>query len=190
MNLPFRLAVAAVAVVVAVPVAPRAVFAAQNPAVQNPAAPPSEPAGASPEHRSFPAPTNLQVLPKDLTGEQVHKIMEQWEGDLGSGCRTCHAVDPKKVGPNGRPRLNFADDSKEEKKTARLMYRMTDKINTDYVSMVPNSGQSVTCGTCHRGHLGPEPFVPAKHEEHGPVPAAPNATPNAAPAAALPTSGQ
>ncbi|MGA3102394.1 MAG: hypothetical protein ABSD61_11080, partial [Terracidiphilus sp.] len=26
--------------------------------------------------RNFPAPTNLQVLPKDLTGQQVHEIME------------------------------------------------------------------------------------------------------------------
>jgi len=70
------------------------------------------PAGGPPppQHREFPAPTNLQVLPKNLTGEQLHEIMEKWEGSLGAHCNTCHAVDPKNIGPNGRPRLNFADD--------------------------------------------------------------------------------
>jgi hypothetical protein len=100
----------------------------------------------------------------------VHDIMEKWAGDLGAHCNTCHAADPKNIGPNGRPRLNFADDSKEEKLTARLMYKMTEDINVNYVSKVPNSDEPVTCGTCHRGHLGPEPFViPEEHD--GPHPA-------------------
>ena len=152
-----------------------ALLAAQTPPAASPAAPAAAPS-AAPQHWSFPAPTNLQVLPKNLTGQQVHEIMEQWEGQLGSGCRTCHAVDKTKVGPNGRPRLNFADDSKEEKRIARMMYTMTGKINADYISMVPNSGQPVTCGTCHRGHLGPEEYIPQRHEEH---PAAPAAAPGA-----------
>ena len=45
------------------------------------------------------------------------------------------------------------------KQTARVMYTMTEKINVDYVSKVDSSGAPVTCGTCHRGHIGPEPFV-------------------------------
>ena len=118
--------------------------------------PPQSPPGGPP--RTFPAPTNLKVLPKNLTGQQVHDIMEQWEGSLGAHCNTCHTADPKNIGPNGRPRLNFADDSKEEKLTARLMFKMTEDINVNYVSKVPNSDEPVTCGTCHRGHLGPEHF--------------------------------
>ncbi len=168
MNQMSRLYTAACAAIVAIALAPAAAFAGQAPAA------PQAGSGGEP-HWNFPAPTNLQVLPKNLTGQQVHEIMEKWEGELGSGCRTCHTVDKTKVGPNGRPSLNFADDSKEEKQTTRLMYKMTEKINTDYISMVPNSGQAVTCGTCHRGHLGPEEFVPAKREEHGPAPAAPTA---------------
>jgi len=100
--------------------------------------------------------------------------MEKWEGELGSGCKTCHAVDPKNVGPNGRPRLNFADDSKEEKQTARKMYKMTEEINVNYISKIDSSGDPVTCGTCHRGHLGPEPFTapPEKDDhDHPPTPA-------------------
>jgi hypothetical protein len=123
--------------------------------------------------RSFPAPTNLQVLPKTLTGQQVHEIMEKWEGYLGGHC---HAADPNNIGPNGRPRLNFADDSKKEKATARLMYKMTEGINVDYIGKIDSSGEPVTCGTCHRGHLGPEPYkIPPEDHDHdhpGPPPGA------------------
>ncbi|MGD0096006.1 MAG: c-type cytochrome [Terracidiphilus sp.] len=135
-------------------------------------APSQQPAAEAPphedhDHEHHPAPTNLKVLPKTLTGEQVHEIMEGWEGALGAHCGTCHAADPNNIGPNGKPRLNFADDSKPEKSTARLMYKMTLDINENYVSMVDNSGAPVTCGTCHRGHLGPEPFVAPKEKHEG-----------------------
>ena len=137
-------------------------------AAQTPQAP--QPPGAGGQQRpprTFPTPTNLKVLPRNMTGQQVHELMEKWEGSLGVKCSTCHAADPNNVGPNGRPRLNYADDSKEEKQTARLMYKMTEDINMNYVSKVPNSDMPVTCGTCHRGHLGPEPFViPQDDHDH------------------------
>ncbi len=91
--------------------------------------------------RSFPAPTNLQVLPKDLTGQQMREIMEHWAGSLGVHCDTCHAADPKNIAPNGRPRLNFADDSKPEKNTARLMFTMAQDINSNYVRKVPDAAR-------------------------------------------------
>jgi hypothetical protein len=105
------------------------------------------------------APTNLKVLPTNLTGDQVREIMEGWEAALGIHCSTCHAADSNNIGPNGRPRLNYADDSKPEKATARLMYTMTEDINVHYLSKIESSGFPITCGTCHRGHLGPEPFT-------------------------------
>ena len=144
-----------------------AVFVAATVA-QAPQAPP--PAGSAPPH-TYPAPTNLKVLPKNLSGQQVHEIMEKWEGSLGVHCNTCHTADPGNIGPNGRPRLNFADDSKQQKATARLMFKMTEDINGNYISMVENS-TPVTCGTCHRGHLDPEPFVipPDEHDHDGPRP--------------------
>lgn len=133
------------------------VHAAQQAAAQAPATPHTHPPN--------PTPTNLQVLPKNLTGDQVHEIMHKWEAYLGASCSTCHAADPKNIGPNGRPRLNYADDSKPEKATARLMYKMTENINMEYISKIENSGDPVTCGTCHRGHLGPQPFK-AEVEDH------------------------
>lgn len=147
---------------------------------------PSQPTSAGGgEHKHFPAPppTNLKVLPKDTTGEQVHEIMHGWEAQLGSECTTCHAVDPNRKMPNGRPALNFADDSKPEKNTARLMYRMMEDINKNYVSKIEDKDHegheehgkeeaAVTCGTCHRGHLHPPAFVAPKEDHDHDHPAA------------------
>ena len=156
---------AAIAVLTAVVFA--VTIVAQNPQPQQPAA--ASPA-ANHEHHDHPhtPPTNLKVLPKNLTGDEVHEIMEGWEAALGTHCSTCHAPDPNNIGPNGRPRLNYADDSKPEKATARLMYTMTLDINKNYVSKVPNSDEPVTCGTCHRGHIGPEPFIAPDDDHDGP----------------------
>ncbi len=159
---------------ISLPAASAALLAAAVLAVSTVAqAPPTAQApagGPPPPPKVYPAPTNLKVLPKDLTGEQVHAIMEQWEGSLGAHCNTCHTPDPNNIGPNGRPRLNYADDSKEEKATARKMYQMTEDINLNYVAKIDSSGAPVTCGTCHRGHIGPEPFVIPKE---GPRPGSP-----------------
>ncbi len=165
---PFSVSTAVVALLGA------ALLAANAAAAQAPAAP-QQPVGTPPPPGQFhfPAPKNLQVLPKDWTAEQVHDTMEKWAGDLGVHCDKCHTADPTHLAPNGRPRLNFADDSKQEKKVARLMYKMVDNINSNYISMVDNSGVPVTCGTCHRGHFSPEPYVPPKEEEHRPGPGAP-----------------
>jgi cytochrome c553 len=148
------------------------IFAAKTIAQAPQTAPLQQPAPGSPPREGHdqphPAPTNLKVLPKTLTGDQVHEIMEGWEAALGTHCDTCHTADPKNIGLNGRPRLDFADDSKPEKSTARLMFKMTLDINENYVSMVDSSGAPVTCGTCHRGHLGPEPFIAPKEKHDGP----------------------
>ena len=58
------------------------------------------PGGAPPEPPKVrPAPTNLQVLPKNLTGDQVHEIMEQWEGSLGAHCNTAIRLTQRTSGP-------------------------------------------------------------------------------------------
>ncbi|MGA2569330.1 MAG: c-type cytochrome [Terracidiphilus sp.] len=137
--------------------------------------------------RNYPPPTNLKVLPKNLTGREVHEIMEKWAGSLGVHCDTCHVADPNNIGPNGRPRLNFPDDSKPDKQIARIMYTMTQQVNTDYISKAMDldagaMGMPVTCGTCHRGHKMPEEFViPPEGPSPGAMPPA-----GSAPAAGTP----
>ncbi len=139
-------------------------------------------AGASPQQgeahgpRNFPPPTNLKVLPKDLTGAQVREIMMGWAGDLGVRCDTCHAADANNVGPNGRPRMDFASDAKDEKQMARIMYTMLETDKKDYVAKVAaidkmdEPAAPLTCGTCHRGHLDPEKFTPAPEHPQGAMP--------------------
>lgn len=158
-----------------------AVFAVATLA-QAPQGPPPGPAGAEPRPpRTYPAPTNLKVLPKDTTGQQVHEIMENWAGSLGVHCDTCHATDPNNLMPNGRPRMKFDDDSKPEKQMARIMYTMTEDMKANYIKKVSDLDKMgspaapLTCGTCHRGHLDPEEFVIPKEE--GPRPPAAGAMP-------------
>jgi hypothetical protein len=150
LKLPFSLSVHAAAASLA---AAALLAFAQSPA------PPAPHGHEDHDHEGIPAvPKNLQVLPKNLTGDQVHEIMEGWAIGLGVHCHTCHAENPNDIGPNGRPRLNFADDSRPEKRTARIMYTMMEDINTNYIAKIESSGEPVTCGTCHRGHLAPDPF--------------------------------
>jgi hypothetical protein len=158
---------------------------AQAPQAQPSTPPPGgEMSGAPHREMHFPPPKNLQVLPKDLTGEQVHHIMEGWAAALGTHCDNCHAPNPNaKVEPGKRPRLDFALDTKPEKGTARMMVKMVADINGNYISKVKNSGVKVSCGTCHQGHLHPPIFKPQPEHHEGPPPAgAPGATPAPAPA--------
>jgi cytochrome c551/c552 len=77
--------------------------------------------------------------------------MEGYAGALGKHCDYCHAADPKNVGPNGRPRLNFASDDKDEKKMARVMITMTDDINKNYVAKVAAMDEMPAKGSA--GHV-------------------------------------
>lgn len=129
-------------------------------------------AGQTPEshghpHRPLPKPVNLQVLPKDTSPEQVVHIMRGITGALGVDCNFCHAPNPTGRG------LDFASDAKPEKATARIMMRMTNDINDNFMAQVKDpdateADKHVTCGTCHRGHSMPEHFVPPPEEHHGP----------------------
>jgi hypothetical protein len=103
----------------------------------------------------LPKPSNLKILPKDISNSDLIAIMKQYEGQLGVECGYCHAAVP------GTHRLNFASDAKPEKATARLMMTMTNDLNSKYVANLPTgSDMKVSCGTCHRGHAMPEEFVP------------------------------
>lgn len=122
-------------------------------------APTASPARASVDAQKSSSPRNLKVLPKYLTDQQLHDTMEQWAVSLSVQCGACHAYDGDKINPDGTPKLNFADDSNQMKVIARLMVTMTDQINDGYIDKLEGSGLPVTCGTCHRGRISPEPFI-------------------------------
>ncbi|MBA3827911.1 MAG: c-type cytochrome [Taibaiella sp.] len=99
-------------------------------------------------------PKNLQVLPKNTTGEDVHNIMKGYAKSLGVRCGFCHEAREQKGG--GRPMMDFAGDAKPEKETARQMMRMVDAINTQYLNKMGGGHlEQVTCVTCHMGKTKP-----------------------------------
>jgi hypothetical protein len=115
------------------------------------------------EHHEMPKPTNLKVLPKNISTKDLLATMHGFTGALGVHCTYCHEEDSTTHRPN------FASDAKPEKKSARIMMRMTQNINGKYLASLPDHGdmQKVGCGTCHRGNSTPTAFVPPP-EKHGP----------------------
>lgn len=109
--------------------------------------------------RTFRVPRNLKALPKDLSGRQVNDIMEDWSRSLGVRCDSCHAEATERMAADDDSNLNFADDSKQMKVIARNMYGMTEEINNIHIAKIEGSGLPVTCGTCHRGRISPEPYI-------------------------------
>ncbi len=140
-------------------------MAAQAPATQSAKGSTAQGSASNPPAVQYPAPTNLQALPKTMTGQQVHDLMVEWSRDLGTQCDGCHAYDRVHLGPDGKLALNYADDSKDLKRVARMMVTMMDQINTDYIAKIEGSGIPVSCGTCHRGDIGAQPYKPKKTVE-------------------------
>jgi len=99
---------------------------------------------------------NLKVLPKDISHEELSKVMDNFKEALGVKCNFCHA--PSKDSTVHHP--DFASDDKPEKNVARHMMKMAAKINKKYFSYNKNEkGEAepiVTCMTCHRGNPHPE----------------------------------
>jgi hypothetical protein len=99
---------------------------------------------------------NLKILPKDISHDDLDKIMDSWKVALGVKCSFCHA--PSKDSTSKH--LDFASDAKPEKEIARHMFRMTAKINKKYFSFNKDDQgaviPAVTCLTCHRGNPHPE----------------------------------
>jgi len=97
--------------------------------------------------------TNLQVLPKDISRQELVTIMRGFSFSLGLRCINCHAG-------NDTPNLagvDFAADTKDTKKTARAMLRMVDALNRDYLAKLePATTTRVDCATCHHGLSKPQ----------------------------------
>jgi hypothetical protein len=129
---------------------------------------PPAPAQAARPRGPRPNPTNIKALPKNITGDEVIKLMRQYEGDLGVECEYCHARNPE------TKRNDFPSDANPVKEKARIMIRMTDDLNGKYLAQLSDrkSTDPITCGTCHRGMARPETFVPKPREPGNRPPAA------------------
>jgi hypothetical protein len=98
---------------------------------------------------------NLKILPKNISKEDLDKVMDGFKAALGVKCTFCHA--PSKDSSIKWP--DFASDEKPEKNIARGMMKMTQKINKKYFSYNKNEQGEVVpaieCMTCHRGSEHP-----------------------------------
>lgn len=101
--------------------------------------------------------TNLKVLPKKISRDQLLGTMRAFTGALGVRCDYCHSEAKRVAGdsaPQGPPRLNFASDDKEQKRIARGMLRMVTGINSEYLGKIKELDKDhveVRCITCHHG---------------------------------------
>jgi hypothetical protein len=98
---------------------------------------------------------NLKVLSKNISDEEMHKTMEEWEHALGARCSFCH------VRNEDTKKMDWASDAKPEKEMAREMYKMTQEINKKYFHAQKDSTDrimesSINCYSCHRGVSHPE----------------------------------
>lgn len=82
---------------------------------------------------------DLQVLPKNISKDELKKIMKSMSKDLGVDCSFCHDE------PNMEKDTN-------KKKLAREMMQMTSEISRKF----PSTMKKVTCWTCHRGKEEPD----------------------------------
>lgn len=106
-----------------------------------------------PKPEPEPKAKNLKVLPKNISKEELDKVMDDFKLALGVRCSHCHA--PMKDNPK---KLDFASDEKPEKETAREMMRMTAKINKKYFHEAMKEGNTIAkiaCITCHNGKTEP-----------------------------------
>jgi hypothetical protein len=150
----FRFHLCSLAVVCIASLSAHVVLAQDSPAAQT----------ARPPRGPRPNPANIKALPKNITGDEVIKVMHQYEGDLGVDCAFCHARNPE------TKRNDFPSDANPVKDKARQMIRMTDDLNTKYLAQLSDrkSTDPITCGTCHRGMEHPEAFVAKPHERGNP----------------------
>lgn len=109
-------------------------------------------------------PKNLQVLPKDFTGQRLRPVMTGFTRALGVRCSYCH------VGEEGKPlsTYDFASDQNPNKERAREMYRMLGSINAHLRKIQPSGDKRVNmwCHTCHQGRSRPMTLAEELGEAH------------------------
>ena len=125
-------------------------------ASQSPGSPKTISDAASSSRAPHPKPTNLKVLPKDLSGDDVDKLMHRYQKDLGVPCGYCHEENPQ------TKQIDFASDENPIKETARFMISMTNDINNKYLAQLGDRryAEPLTCGNCHQGQVQPPTFEP------------------------------
>ena len=93
---------------------------------------------------------NLKYFPNTIARDSLVQVMRGFSFALGVRCQYCHA------GGDGVSfvGVKFDSDEKVQKKKARYMLDMVDKINTQLLAGIEGKADpsvNVRCVTCHRG---------------------------------------
>lgn len=92
---------------------------------------------------------NLQVLPKNMSKDDLKAYMKAQSKALGVECDYCHDVP------------DMASDKNEKKLIARKMIQMTNDINDKWLKGIKDAEKNkVGCGTCHQGKEVPPKWAP------------------------------
>jgi len=96
--------------------------------------------------------TNLKVLPKDISREDLVNTMKGFALGLGVRCQFCHVGEGDDLST-----FDFASDAMEHKQVAREMLLMTMEINRKFIAKIAEEEKDsrVRCMTCHRGKEEP-----------------------------------
>ena len=119
---------------------------------------------------------NLKVLPKDISKGDMDSVMKHFTQSLGVKCNFCHVRMN-----NEKKDWDFANDSLENKRTARYMVGMTKKINKKFFKddikniNMPQMNE-ITCYSCHNGREHPAK-KPRMDMQQGPRPDRPPGPP-------------
>jgi len=101
---------------------------------------------------------NLTVLPKDMSPDDVMKVMKAWNTALNVDCVFCH------VGVVGKPlsTYDFASDNKRRKETSRIMLRAVMDTNEKFKTVSEDDAPQVSCATCHKRSRHVDDKLPAE----------------------------
>jgi len=102
------------------------------------------------KHDEDEKPSNLKILPKDISADELHHVMREYSRALGVKCGFCHER------KEGEKHADFASDAKHEKLIARDMMLMVNDINDKYLALSGKGHfKKITCVTCHMGRKVP-----------------------------------
>jgi len=97
-------------------------------------------------------PKNLKVLPKNISEEELTKVMRGFNAALGVKCGYCHAPNT-----NGAKGLDFSSDANPKKNIACSMIKMTKKIKKKHLKSEHEGAiKNISCITCQNEQSKPK----------------------------------
>ena len=104
----------------------------------------------APSVHAAPQNRNLQVIDKNISKDELKKMMEGFAAQLGVKCQFCH-VDEQ-----------YEKDDKKQKGDARKMIKLVMEMKSRKPEFFKTTVKetAIQCSMCHRGRPQPEAFVP------------------------------